>query len=112
MTRVDAVLLDVGGIFFVPEHERILAAFERAECTTSADKLDDAHFVGATAFTTELDVEGDWDGCWRLYLDAYITACGVADEAREDLHRHLDSEFADAALWSRVLPGCRDGAAA
>ena len=25
------------------------------------------------------------------------------------MHKHLDSEFADAALWLRELPGARDG---
>jgi len=28
---------------------------------------------------------------------------------REEIHQHLDSEFADAALWMRELPGSRDG---
>jgi FMN phosphatase YigB (HAD superfamily) len=105
---VDAVLLDVGGVFFVPEHERILAAFGRAECTTSAELLDRAHYTAAAEFTTDLDVEADWNACWARYLDGYVSACGVPDDAREDVHRHLDSEFADAALWLRVVPGCRD----
>jgi FMN phosphatase YigB (HAD superfamily) len=109
MADVDAVLLDVGGVFLVPEHDRILGAFERAECTVSADVLDRAHYLGATAFTTDLDVEAEWGASWGLYLDAYLTACGIPDDAREDAHRHLDSEFADAALWLRVIPGCRDG---
>ena len=29
-----------------------------------------------------------------------------------EVHLHLDSEFADAALWYREAPGCRDGLAA
>lgn len=105
---VDAVLLDVGGVFFVPEHERILGAFERAECTTSADLLDRAHYTGAARMTTDLDVLEDWPGSWARYLDAYLTTCGAPDDAHDELHKHLDSEFADAALWIRVLPGCRD----
>ena len=109
MADVDAVLLDVGGVFLVPEHDRILGAFARAECEVAADVLDRAHYLGATAFTTDLDVEAKWADSWELYLDAYITACGIAEEAREDAHRHLDSEFAEAALWLRVIPGCRDG---
>jgi beta-phosphoglucomutase-like phosphatase (HAD superfamily) len=28
---------------------------------------------------------------------------------REEVHRHLDSEFADAALWLRVVEGSREG---
>ena len=109
MAGVDAIFLDVGGVFLVPEHHRIVGAFKRAECEVSTEILDDAHYRGATAFTTDLDVEARWGDSWGLYLDAFITACDTPDEAREDVHRHLDSEFADAALWLRVLPGCRDG---
>jgi FMN phosphatase YigB (HAD superfamily) len=103
------VLLDVGGVFLIPEHHRILGAFKRAECDVSADVLDRAHYVGATAFTTDLDVEAEWAASWGLYLEAYIRACGITEDAREEAHQHLDSEFADAALWLRVIPGCREG---
>jgi FMN phosphatase YigB (HAD superfamily) len=104
-----AVLLDSGGIFLLPEHARIIGALSRAECTVRADDLDAAHYLAATRFTTDLDVEGDWAGCWRSYLDAYVRACGVPEEDHEEAHRHLDSEFADAALWLRVIDGCRKG---
>ena len=109
MTDVDAVLLDVGGVFLAPEHDRIIGAFTRAECKVDPEILDRAHYVAATAFTTDLDVEGDWAGSWQKYLDAYIVACGVADDLREEAHRHLDSEFAEAGLWLHVLPGSKEG---
>jgi FMN phosphatase YigB (HAD superfamily) len=109
MSAVDAVLLDVGGVFLVPEHDRIVGAFTRAECKVDAEILDRAHYVAATAFTTDLDVEGDWAGSWEKYLDAYIVECGVDEDYREEAHRHLDSEFAEAGLWLRVLPGAKDG---
>jgi FMN phosphatase YigB (HAD superfamily) len=104
-----AVLLDAGGIFVLPEHDRILGAFERAECEVGAEALDPAHYVAASRFTTDLDVERDWVGCWRRYLEAYIEECGIGDQDRDDVHQHLDSEFADAALWNRPVPGCREG---
>jgi FMN phosphatase YigB (HAD superfamily) len=107
--RPEAVLLDAGGVFLLPEHERIVGAVERAECRVDAGVLDDAHYTGAAAFTTALDVEADWAGCWRGYLDSYIAAFAAPDDDREEIHRHLDSEFADAALWLRVIPGCREG---
>jgi putative hydrolase of the HAD superfamily len=108
--RPEAVLLDVGGVFLLPEHERIFGAFARAEYTAPDGlDLDRAHFTGATAFTTDLDVEADWAGCWRAYLDGYVEACGVPADYREEVHLHLDSEFADAALWVRELSGVRDG---
>jgi FMN phosphatase YigB (HAD superfamily) len=104
-----AVLLDVGGVFLVPTHERILGAFTRAELPMSADVLDRAHYAGARAFPVTDDAQLDWPTKWRAYLDGYMTECGTPDDARDDVHRHLDSEFADAALWLRELPGSRAG---
>jgi putative hydrolase of the HAD superfamily len=107
--RPVAVLLDVGGVFLVPEHDRIAAALRRAECEVDPEILDAAHYRGAAKFTVDLDVEADWAGCWRAYLDDYLTECGVPEDYREEAHRHVDSEFADAALWLRVFPGCVEG---
>ncbi len=109
MPRPEAVLLDAGGVFFLPEHERIIGAFERAGLPAPTEDLDLAHFRGASRFTTDLDVEADWAGCWDSYLDSYVEALDVAPLDRKEIHRHLDSEFADAGLWLRVIPGCRDG---
>jgi putative hydrolase of the HAD superfamily len=107
-TPPKAVLLDVGGIFFVPTHDRILGAFARAGLSPAAGVLDRAHYAGASAFPAD-DVEFDWARRWRDYLDGYMTECETPDELREDVHGHLDSEFADASLWLRELPGSRDG---
>jgi FMN phosphatase YigB (HAD superfamily) len=107
MTTPEAVLLDVGGIFLVPLHDRIQGAFERAGYPVAADALDHAHYAGAAAFPMQNEL--DWPNSWRMYLDAYITQCKAPDELRADVHEHLDSEFADAALWYRELPGARDG---
>ena len=109
MTPPDAVLLDAGGIFLLPSHDRILGAFARAECSVEAELLDEAHYRGAQRFTTDLDVESDWAGTWRGYLEDYVEECGIPEDARADVHQHLDSEFADAGLWLRVIPGCREG---
>jgi putative hydrolase of the HAD superfamily len=107
--RPAAVLLDAGGVFFLPTPARIVAAFARAECRVAAEICERAHFTGASRFTTDLDVEADWAGCWRGYLDAYIDTCDVGDADRDEIHRHLDSEFADAGLWLEVVAGARDG---
>jgi FMN phosphatase YigB (HAD superfamily) len=108
-----AVLLDSGGIFFLPDRQRIVGAFARAEVPVAAEVLDAAHYRAAARFTTDLDVEADWVGCWQGYLETYIAACGVeAGERREEVHAHVDSEFADAALWVQEVAGCRDGLAA
>ena len=114
MPAPKAVLLDVGGIFHLPDQERIRAAFTRAEFTVSVDVLDRAHYAGAATFTVDNHDELDWNARWRAYLDAYISACGVPDDEserflREEVHRHLDSEFAVGELWSRIIPGSIDG---
>ena len=109
MSAPRAVLLDVGGIFLLPTHDRIVDAFARAEITVDPDRLDDAHYRGAAQLTTDIDISADWTGSWRRYLDEYAAACGVTIDDPDDLHRHLDSEFADAGLWLEVAPGARDG---
>jgi putative hydrolase of the HAD superfamily len=112
MARPAAVLLDVGGVFLLPEHERIAGAFARAEHPVAVGALDHAHYAGAQRFGVDLDAEADWAGCWRAYLEGYAEFSGVPPDLLEEVHRHLDSEFADAALWCREAPGCREGLAA
>ena len=108
------MLFDSGGIFLLPEHHRIVGAFSRARVAVDPSGLDAAHYRAAASFSTDVDVDADWAGSWRRYLDAYIAACGVTAADTEDgdldeVHRHLDSEFADAALWLSIAPGSRDG---
>jgi FMN phosphatase YigB (HAD superfamily) len=110
MPAPHAVLLDVGGVFFVPAHDRILGALGRAGFAPAIDDLDRAHFEGARSFPVAAEL--DWAPAWRCYLDGYITACGVPDEMRDEVHEHLDSEFADAALWVQEIPDARAGLAA
>ena len=111
MPAPKAVLLDVGGIFHLPDHERVRAAFARAEFDVSVDALDRAHYAGAAQFTVDYEGELDWKGRWGAYLDTYVTTCGVPVDPslREDVHKHLDNEFAVGNLWSRVIPGSVDG---
>ncbi len=108
-TAPAAVLLDAGGVFVLPETARIVAAFRRAECEVGSGLLADAHYRAAARFGVDLDVEADWTGCWLAYLETYIEQCGVRPELRAEAHRHLDSEFADAALWIDEVPGSRRG---
>ena len=108
MPAPKAVLLDVGGIFHLPDHHRIVSAFERGGVGIAAGVLDRAHYAGAAEFTVDYDGALDWKGRWRAYLDAYMTAAGVTEtdaSVREEVHTHLDSEFASGELWSHIIPG-------
>jgi putative hydrolase of the HAD superfamily len=104
-----AVLLDAGGVFLLPDRDRILGAFARSEVAVDAARLDDAHYAGAARFTTSLDAEANWNACWNEYLDGYVEFLGVTTDASRTLHRHLDSEFADTGLWTRIAPGSVEG---
>lgn len=105
----ELVLLDAGGVFVLPEPTRVLGAFTRAECEVAADALTEAHYRAVQAFDVSVDVEANWAPTWIEYLKAYIASCGVHDELRDEAHLHVDSEFADAALWVHPIAGARDG---
>jgi FMN phosphatase YigB (HAD superfamily) len=104
-----AVLLDAGGVFVLPDPDRILGAFTRAECSVRRAVLPDAHYRAAARFGTHLDVESYWNESWLAYLQTYIEECGVPLDRQDEAHRHLDSEFADAGLWVDPVPGSREG---
>jgi putative hydrolase of the HAD superfamily len=106
--RPRAVLLDVGGIFHLPSHERVLGALSRGGFTAHEDDLDRAHYRGAHRFTCNYEGELPWREFWRQYLEEYARACGVPDESYDDVHEHLDAEFATAGIWSRIVPGSVD----
>jgi putative hydrolase of the HAD superfamily len=104
-----AVLLDAGGVFVLPDPDRVLGAFTRAECSVRREVLADAHYRAAARFDINLDVELYWTEAWLEYLQTYVEECGVPQDRRDEAHRHLDSEFADAALWVDPVPGSREG---
>jgi len=104
-----AVLLDAGGVFVLPDPDRILRAFARAECSVRGEVLADAHYRAAVRFGTHIDVEANWSEAWLDYLQTYVAECGVPPNWREEAHFHIDSEFADAALWIDPVPASREG---
>jgi putative hydrolase of the HAD superfamily len=105
MPAVRAALLDVGGIFHLPDHDHVIGAFARAEVTVDAAVLDRAHYAGTTGFPMDYTGELPWDEMWAAYLEAYADECGVPDDRRADTLEHLHQEFTTAALWTRLVPG-------
>jgi putative hydrolase of the HAD superfamily len=103
-----AVLLDVGGVLFLPDHDRLLGAMSRAGFTPPPELLDRAHYAGA-ARLDEGVVDVAWPHYWTQYLDAFLTACNVPDDLRDDAREHLAAEHAVERLWTRVAPGSLEG---
>ncbi|MEZ5169878.1 MAG: HAD hydrolase-like protein [Acidimicrobiia bacterium] len=105
----DAVLLDAGGIFHLPDHDIVLDALERVGVAVDPELLDRAHYAGAACFPPDYEGELPWREMWERYLAAYVAELEVPDDLRAEATEHLESEFATAAIWRRVIPGSPDG---
>ena len=112
MPAIDAVLLDVGGIFHLPDHDVIAGALGRAGIEVDRSLIDRAHYSGAARFLTGYEGDLDWHHFWGEYLDAYVSTLCVPDDLRVDALEHLGSDFASAGIWTRVIEGSKDALAA
>lgn len=105
MPPIEAVLIDVGGVLVLPDHDRMAAAFDRAGVHVDRGLLDRAHYAGVASlgeFT-----EGDRE-IWVRYNRAYARACNTPDDALDEAVEHLLNEFATGAVWSRIVSGSVD----
>jgi len=107
---VEAVLLDVGGVFHLPDHSRMLGALSRLDVHTDADDLDRAHYAGIAALGDDSSVghHGDGASIWHRYNRAYALMCGVPDNRLDEATEVLLAEFARGGVWTRQIPGARD----
>jgi putative hydrolase of the HAD superfamily len=102
MKEIEAVMLDVGGVFHLPDHALVLEALRRAGVEADPSRLDRAHYVGVAAL--ERWPQSD-DGIWRAYEEAYAAEVGTPGDRLEDAIAELDAAFAAPGMWSRVVPG-------
>lgn len=102
---VDAVLLDVGGVFLLPDAETLLLALSAAGADPDAETLARAHYAGTAA----MDRSGGPD--WDLYRTTLASRCGVPAARLADAVAALDAASVrlGAGLWSRVVPGSIEG---
>ncbi|MFN8035876.1 MAG: HAD-IA family hydrolase [Acidimicrobiia bacterium] len=106
---VRAVLLDVGGVFFLPDPEHVVGACSRGGVEVDPATLPRAHYEGASCFHVDYEGELPWNELWEEYLDSYMAGMGVPRESRPEVKEHLEAEFATAALWCWEIPGALDG---
>jgi putative hydrolase of the HAD superfamily len=105
VSAVKAVLLDLGGVFYLPDHERVLRALARLELEFERHRIDDAHYHGVAAI--EEFREGDLS-VWHAYNRAYAQVCGVDADGIDDAAAVLVEEFGRGGVWTRVIPGARE----
>jgi putative hydrolase of the HAD superfamily len=85
--HIDAVLLDVGGVFFLPDHAAVIEALGRAGVHPHAEALERAHYVALAE--SERGAGGDAAEAATLYPRAYLRAAGVPPDRVEDAAREL-----------------------
>jgi putative hydrolase of the HAD superfamily len=102
MPPIEAVLIDVGGVLLLPDHDRIAAALAQADVNVDRDLLDHAHYAGVAAL--DQFTEGDRE-IWVRYNRAFARACNTPEDELDDAVEHLLNEFATGAVWSRIIPG-------
>jgi putative hydrolase of the HAD superfamily len=97
--RIDAVLLDVGGVFVLPDPAEIVAAGARAGIAVDPGRLEAAHYAAIAAWDRSTEVE-----LWGTYVAAYVEAAGVPAARLDAVLPTLEEALRSAAIWSRPIP--------
>lgn len=104
---IEAVLLDVGGVFTSPDHEMLAAAIEPTGGTVTPEALDRAHYAGMAALDAGFDAAGELD--WRLYEEALARSTGVPEDRIDEAAERLERAWQTVQGWHRMLPGAVEG---
>lgn len=112
MNRIEAVFLDVGGVFHLPLHDPIAEALTSGGIEFDPARLDDGHFAGVAAIRRremEQWKEGEWlDPAAVAYLTGYSKEIGIADRVVGKAIEVLAQVFEKPRLWARIIPGSLD----
>ena len=100
---IDAVLLDVGGVFFIPHHRLLGPPLQAAGGSAAEAVIDRAHYAGMAA----MDATGQLD--WDAYKAGLALAAGVPPPRVAEAVLGLNGALGSANLWSRLLPGSVEG---
>lgn len=105
---MDAVILDVGGVFLVPHYETVADAFTPWRITLDQAGAERAHYFGARALDASSD---DLQELQHAYFFGYANAAGVPREewpvAADRMRRGWAVPNLD--VWRQHVRGSRDG---
>jgi putative hydrolase of the HAD superfamily len=100
---VAAILLDVGGVFVLPNVDEMLEAARRFAPDTTPEDLTRGHFHGIAAMDRSAATKGI-SADWRAYNKALVGELVVEPARREEAIEVLAAAMGSVS-WSRVIPG-------
>jgi putative hydrolase of the HAD superfamily len=102
---IEAIFLDVGGVFILPNHQEMVAALAAGGFDVNPQRLDEAHHRGIAAWDAAGegapgpgDVAGDR---WIHYTFAYLRTAGVPEADLPAAAAASQVAFRSPTLWSR-----------
>lgn len=104
---IEAVLLDVGGVFTTPDHAMLRSAVGPTGGAVDPAVLDRSHYAGIAALDAGYEADGSLN--WRLYDAGVARATGVAEENVGEAVERLEQAWKSIKAWRRMVPGAIDG---
>lgn len=105
--RPAAILLDVGGVFILPDHREMVSALAAGGFAVDPSRLDEAHYRGIAAWdaagTGPVDAADASGDPWAHYTVAYLRAAGVAEADLAEATAASRVAFRSPTLWSRPI---------
>lgn len=100
---VDAVLLDVGGVFLLPDPDKLAPVLHAAGAHPTREQVFRAHYAGTAA----MDATRGPD--WPAYRESLCRSLGVTAAAHAETVEALEELFeGGASIWTAVVPGTVD----
>jgi putative hydrolase of the HAD superfamily len=105
-----AVLLDVGGVFLLPDRSRIRQALDQVGHSIIDDAaIDRAHYRATRVFPMDLEGDEDQRDYWDRYLEAYARSLEVPERSIDEAVEHLRNEYVSGGLWTQPIDGSAEG---
>jgi putative hydrolase of the HAD superfamily len=111
MDRPDALLLDLGGVVYLPDPNRIQRALAVVNTVPDPSQLHRAQFHGIAALEHDQPVlghHGDGTSSWHPYWRMYARVCGVAEDKLDAAAGSLGDEMGRGGAWTEEIFGARE----
>lgn len=109
-SRPSAVLLDVGGVFLLPDRSRIRQALDQVgHAVIDNMAIDRAHYRATRVFPMDLEGNEDLRHYWDRYLQVYAHSLEVPEGLIDQAVEHLRNEYVSGGLWTEIISGSPRG---